>query len=216
MTRAQLLERLQAMHTLAVCVQRDSALQENLKKNYVYEVKKKRQPVDRRYWILAVVLLGFLYLTGHLDILVGLILLAVLVKVGLSVRHRLRHKPGSKWYQNGLEHNARINQQIAEAEERKTSNLQYFMEIGGDEIYPSSYFNTKTLGNVIAVIREHRAASVPEALNLLIRNDEQTRRDAEARKHRNAVLDGQRRARDQASADAMTTRWVLRNKGRYF
>lgn len=121
------------------------------------------------------------------------------------------------------EYNSRValKTQLNEHLRINQSRLQIMI---ADDFYPSTQLNVQAINAVRLYIRDHRANSVTEALNLYAFEQQQQRRDAEQRAHNAAIRQQQaahnaavereqrqahKRAIYQQSMDSMMTRWTI-------
>lgn len=216
MTREQLIKQLQDLRCWGDRYLREETHQEGLGKSYRTRAEAPSHEKLNMWLYVGVLPLFLLAVFGYFYVAVGVLLIAGVFRLGIAAWDRVITRPGTKRYQAVHEYNAGIDAMIDDSKVRQNIQMQHMARINSDGIYPVKHFDSELLGRMIVAIRDHRADSVHDALNLIRREDEQARRDDETRRHRNAVLDGQRRARQAADANALAVSWAVSRRNRRY
>ncbi|OBA38998.1 hypothetical protein [Gordonia sp. 852002-51296_SCH5728562-b] len=213
MTRSQLVASLQHLHAATAAWEREDAYQRQLQQTY--KNTRVRSPLNLGAWLkFSAVVLVVGFLAGFLHIAGAIIVVAVLWRVAVAVNDRMKSRPASKRYQAAAAHNGEVSAAIAQSKRRQGSFAGTYQSLGGTGFYPASRLSTRDIARVIAVVQDHRADSVGQAINLLAHADAQSRRDAQTAAHQDAMQAELRRARADANTNAMLTRWTINDQRR--
>lgn len=106
-------------------------------------------------------------------------------------------------------HNQNLEKQYRELQSRYNSLVEHYHNLGGAEFFPANYMSSTVVSSVLSLIKNHRADSIKEAINLHLSLVAQQQHNAQVVAMQRQTQQDLRNLQNAQMIDSMLTQWAI-------